>query len=158
MSEFITVIKTIPASTWIALASLVVSFCAVWITHRKSSFDNKLVGEKKATEIRSIFFGFKRRVEEYLLQVNKWEVVCRKCPLYPEESFKFYRQCCESYKKTTDEVLRILKSPTTEKAAIMLEPLTAYGEDLCKRMETLTTHCQSYADNCKNKQQNACKI
>jgi len=145
-------------STWISLASLLISFLAVWITYRKLSFDNRLVGAKKATEIRAMFLDFKRRIEEYLLQVSKWENICRECTLYPEENFKFYRQCCESYKEFADKILKNLETPITEKTAILLEPLTAYGEDLCKRIENLTKHCQSYAENCKEKQQKDCKI
>jgi len=60
-------------STWIAIASLSVSIAALIISNRRYSFDTRLIGVKKLTEIRSLFFDYVRNIHEFQHNLDKWE-------------------------------------------------------------------------------------
>ena len=134
MNQFIEAILNIQAATWIATASLALSIAALIISKRRFSFDTRLIGAKKAAEIRILFLDYERKTEDFLRSVAAWEKVCRECEFNSEQSFTFYRQSAESFRKLADKCLQALKSPVTQETAIILEPITAYGDDLCKRL------------------------
>jgi hypothetical protein len=140
--------------TWIAISSLVVSIIALVTTNRRHSFDMKITGEKKATEIRGLFLEHKRKTSEFLEAVDEWEKVCVECEFYPEHAFAHYRESAESFYRFVDGCLRALQSPVTAETAIRLEPITAYGDDLCKRLSAVTESCRRAAESCKAKRGN----
>jgi hypothetical protein len=143
-------VKIQPA-TWIAIASLFVSIAALILSNRRRSFDMKLMGAKKATELRTLFLEYKRKTSEFLEAVNAWEKVCAGCELYPEHAFPRYRESAESFRKFADDCLRGLDSPVSKETAIRLEPITAYGDDLCKKLSAVTERCRKNAEDCKAK-------
>jgi hypothetical protein len=131
------------------------SIAAFIISKRRFSFDTRLIGAKKTTEIRILFLDYKRKIEDFLRSVDAWEKVCRACEFYSEQSFTFYRQSAESFRKFADECLQALKSPVTQETAIILEPITAYGDDLCKRLASVTEMCRKSTENCRGKKREA---
>lgn len=151
MNSFVETLVKIEPAIWIAIVSLLVSIAALIISNRRLSFDMRLVGAKKATELRSLFLEYRRKTGEFLEVVDAWEKVCRECELYPEHSFTHYRKSADSFRKFAYECIQALKFPVTKETAILLEPITAHGDDLCKQLSAVTECCRKAAEGCQAK-------
>jgi hypothetical protein len=120
----------------------------------------RLVGAKKVTEIRSLFLEQKRKIDEFLKCVNALENICRECELSPKRSFTQIRKDAETFRKVTDIYIENLDSSVTKETAISLEPITAYGDDLCKRLSKATEDCHKatiLAEDCQTKKRESCE-
>ncbi|MGA2240314.1 MAG: hypothetical protein ABSH06_27150 [Thermodesulfobacteriota bacterium] len=151
MSDILKTVLDASAATWIAIASLAVSIAVLVISNRRRIFDQKLLGEKKATELRSLTFEFLRRIEEFRVDIDAFERMCRDCELYPEDNFKRYREHADTFRRKAEVGLKRFPETANEETAILLEPITAYADDLCKRLEDLSQHCRELARECPNK-------
>jgi hypothetical protein len=142
-------------ATLIAIFSLIVSIFALIISYRRQSFDLRLAGEKKKTEIRNLFFESQRETYKFLNAINKWENFCRECQFYSDKDFVYYRKrVADSFKSVQLCIRAIEIISSSKKAAINLESITAYCDDLCKHISMATESCLKVTESCNQKFKN----
>jgi uncharacterized coiled-coil DUF342 family protein len=155
MNYLVDVLVRIQPTNWIAIISLFISIAALIISNRRQSFDMKLVGAKKATEIRMIYLEYLRKIQKFRGAVEALEKICRECGLCPENSFTYYRESADSFQKLADMSLKLTDYPVIKETAILLEPITADGDDLCNRLSDITESMNKMAENCKTKKKSS---
>ena len=151
MNYLVDALVKIQPTTWIAIASLFISIAALIISNRRQSFDMKLIGAKKATEIRMIYLEYLREINKFRRAMDALDKICRECELCPENNFTYYRESADSFQKIAEMGLKVADSPVIKETAILLEPITAYGDDLCKRLSVITESCNKMVEHCKAK-------
>ena len=152
MNEVSKMLFDVPVAIWIAIASLVVSIAALVISNRRRSFEQRLLGEKKATELRSLYLQYLKNIAEFRRSIEPYEKMCLDCEQYPENHFKDYKEAADSFEGEAQEVLKTLSERASEETAIQLERITAYSENINKEVMSLTKRFQEIAHECPSKQ------
>ena len=92
MSQFIQAILNTPPAIWIAIAAFAVSTAAFVLSYRRHSFDTRLAGAKKLTELRSVAFEAQRMCDEFLRALEKLKKIFLESRVSAEEDLAAYRE------------------------------------------------------------------
>ncbi|NTU49813.1 MAG: hypothetical protein HGA87_02795 [Desulfobulbaceae bacterium] len=119
-------------------------------------YDQSVIAEKKATEIRSMLYTLKLKVEDFLASTKQWEDVCKDCVEYnPDTTFRRYEKTGQRISQTIDSLIGKLDFPVVSFLApiilLFLESQTAFIKHQIDQVDRLVQQCRSNL-NCNNKQ------
>jgi hypothetical protein len=134
MNHFIQALTDTAPATWIALGALAVSMAALIVSARRFSFDTRLAGAKKATELRSVLLDMRRTAEQ---TKNMVENLAKSSPSV-EELLAALAKTLSRFCEDLDAVLKQKDLVTlTRETAIELEKSTAEVDDSSKRLAAM---------------------
>jgi len=134
------------------MGSLAVSMVALIISTRRFSFDRRLAGEKKASEIRGKLLDFQLRLIRHRSEIDAFENTCRDCEYYSAKRFELNREIADLMENGTKCSLEQLTSPVGKNGAITFEPMSAYTEALSKGLDFLSQEYSKYSTDCPKKE------
>jgi hypothetical protein len=101
-------------------------------------------------------FEFIRKIEDFRREIDNLEKVCSNSQRYPDQNFKRYCEAAHTFTENENMILKKIDKITKwhkVDAAIVLESLTAFYEDNCKRIESLSDDLRKLAHECPTKKQ-----
>ena len=153
MTDIFKNISELHAGTWIAIGSLAVSIGALIVAGRRQTFDRRLLGAQKITEIKTILFDYRRIIADFRKAVDEWEQKCKTCEMYPEDNFKSYRKTAEDYLARNEGILKRIGERPKDNTAVTLETITADINDLRQDLVDIVARIRMSVQHCTKDEQ-----